>query len=41
MPKIVTNNHALAETVWSAVVVRYFDRDGHVLDGVVVGHYSE
>ena len=30
---------ALADTVWTAIVVRYFGRDGHTLDGVVVGYY--
>ena len=32
---------ALADTVWSAIVVRYFDRGGYDLDGVIVGYYTE
>ena len=30
---------ALADTVWTAIIVRYFDRDGYALDGVIVGYY--
>ena len=30
---------ALADSLWTAIVVRYFDCNGCALDGVVVGYY--
>lgn len=32
---------ALPESLWTAVVVRCFDKEGYPFDGVVVGYYVE
>ena len=39
--KVLGWDGALADSVWSAIVVRYFDRHGYALDGVIVGYYTE